>query len=151
MATPSAFVNTVASFVPLPANTPPAPLAGAVNLTGTPGTGVLRLSRAMTFMGSGSVVPGVTTWGEPLKYIRSATVPGSYTRMPRYRISPSGPDRTIQRAFGLALVNCQTGRAAAARSSRVPGVDGRASNKQGLQAQSRVERSELGINMDLVA
>src|SRR5262249_18805409 len=64
---PLGSVKPVAEFVPLPPNLPPAPLAGAVKITGIPpGAGPPSEFLTWTLSGWPKAAPTVVVWKEPL-------------------------------------------------------------------------------------
>src|SRR5262249_11323540 len=67
VAPPSGPVETVSGFGPLPPNVPPAPLPGAVKMTGSPGgAGPPSAFLTRTLSGWPKSAPTVVVWKEPL-------------------------------------------------------------------------------------
>ena len=77
VATPLAFV--VAVFTP-PANVPLAPLAGGVNVTNTPLTGLFPASVTVATNGAANAVFIVAFWPEPLVAVTFAAGPARFVR-----------------------------------------------------------------------
>ena len=75
VATPLALV--VAVFVP-PANVPLAPLAGGVNVTTTPLTGLLPASVTVATKSAANAVLMAALWPEPLVAVTFAAVPALF-------------------------------------------------------------------------
>lgn len=95
VATPLAFVAAMVVFVPL-ANVPLGPLAGAVNVTVTPGTGLLLESFTVTASAFAKVVLIFADCGVvPLLAVICAAVEGRFVRTKLTEVRPGAVATTL--------------------------------------------------------
>jgi hypothetical protein len=101
VATPLVF--EVAVFTP-PANVPPAPLPGGVNVTTTPPTGLFPASVTVATNGAANVVLIVALWPEPLVTTTFAAAP---TRLVREKFAEVAPVALATTLYGPPAVELE--------------------------------------------